>query len=242
MTTLRLVKAIAQAGVASRRGAGDLVKAGLVTVNGAVVTNPALAVDPAVDHVKVRGKHLPPVAAPVYVMLNKPVGYVTTRSDPEDRPTVMDLVRSVKAPVFPVGRLDMDTEGLLLLTNDGDLAQRLVHPRFGVRKVYRAKVKGSVAPATIEKLRHGFVLDDGPATPELVEVAARGTANTQVRIVVGEGRNRLIRRLLEAAGHPVAKLIRERFGPVELGDLKVGRFRYLTEIEISALRKGRPGV
>jgi pseudouridine synthase len=239
MTAVRLVKAIAQAGVASRRKAGELVKGGEVVVNGEVVTNPALQVDLAVDHVKVQGKRLARPAGSVYVMMNKPAGYVSTRSDPEGRPTVMALLEGrVTEPVFPVGRLDMDTEGLLLLTNDGDLAQRLTHPRYRVRKVYRAKVKGLVAPATVGKLRKGIVLDDGPAVPDYIEVASRGTANSQVRVIVREGRNRLVRRLMEAAGHPVVKLVRESFGPLDLGDLKLGRIRNLSEREIAALKKG----
>ena len=233
----RLVKAIAQSGVASRRKAGDLVKEGLVTVNGRVVTDPALQVDPAEDHIKVRGKRLPRAAGFAYLMLSKPPGVVTTRSDPEGRPTIFELLSRVKAPVNPVGRLDMDTEGLLLLTNDGGLSQKLTHPRYGIRKVYRAKVKGRFAAAQLRGLRAGVELDDGPAVPDRVEVVSRGKANCQVRITVSEGRNRLVRRMLEAAGHPVLKLVRERFGPLDLGDLARGRFRYLDEREVALLRK-----
>ena len=235
--TERLVKVIARSGEASRRKAGELVKAGEVTINGKVTDNPGLAVDPEKDHVKVRGKLITPLPPVVYVLLHKPAGYICTRSDPQGRPTVMDLLKRVKAPVFPVGRLDRETEGLLLLTNDGDIAQRLLHPRYRARRVYHVQVKGAISHEALRSLRKGVTLRDGPAKPDVVNVVGHGDGFTRLRIIVTEGRNRLVRRMLDAVGHPVERLVRERFGPIDLGGLQRGKIRYLNEAEIAALRK-----
>lgn len=232
----RLVKAIAHSGVASRRKAGDLVKEGRVTVNGQLVTNPAQEVDPFQDHIKVDKKLLTQPSGYVYLILNKLPGYVTTLSDPENRPTVMDLVRT-KLPVFPVGRLDMDSEGLLLFTNDGDLAQHMSHPKYGIRKVYRVKVKGQVRRPTLEKLRAGIKLKEGVVVCQKAEVVSRGDANCQLHLIVSEGYPRMVRRMMEQTGHPVIRLVRERFGPLQLEDLKPGKFRFCKENEVAKLKK-----
>jgi len=175
-------------------------------------------------------------------MLNKPVGYVTTLSDPHAEQTVMDLLRGCRERVYPVGRLDRNTTGLLLLTNDGDLAYRLSHPRFGVEKVYRAEVKGQLDPKSVEKLRNGVLLEDGMTAPARVRTEAGRGGVGIVELTLHEGRKRQARRMLEAVGHAVLRLERVRYGPLDLGSLRPGEWRRLTENEARALRKvGEPG-
>lgn len=232
----RLNKFLAGAGVASRRGADELIRAGRVTVNGAVVEELGTRVDPEADAVKVDGRRVMARSGPpVYILLNKPRGVMTTLEDPEGRPTVRGLLRGSWPRVYPVGRLDFNTEGLLLLTNDGELARLLMHPSSGVPKVYLAKVRGAPDEAALRRLAEGIPLDGRRTAPATARITRPG-ANAWLEISVTEGRNRLVRRLLEAIGHPVVKLRRVRYGPISLGDLPPGRHRTLTQDEVERLR------
>jgi 23S rRNA pseudouridine2605 synthase len=227
---------IAAAGVASRRVAEELIVAGRVAVNSKITTVLGTRVDPATDRIEVDGKRIATDPGKVYVLLNKPEGYITTTSDERGRPTVLDLVRT-KVRVYPVGRLDADTQGVLLLTNDGELAHRLAHPRYGLHRSYRAEVRGTVGPEAIERLLRGVVLDDGPAKALKARVAAVGRGSSHLEVVMGEGRKREVRRMLEAVGHPVVRLVRRAFGPIKLGDLRTGASRALTPEEVGTLQK-----
>jgi 23S rRNA pseudouridine2605 synthase len=240
---MRLQKFLARAGAASRRGSEDLMTANRVTVNGVVVTELGSKVDPLVDEVAVDGKIVRLADGCSYFALNKPRGYMTTMSDPEGRPTVADLFpKDAPAGLFPVGRLDFDTEGLLLLTTDGDLAQVLLHPRHHVTKVYLATVQGVPSGATLAQLRMGVELDDGMTAPAgAVLVSKTGEASREagravVELRIREGRKRQVRRMLGAVGHPVMRLARVSFGPVALGDLAPGGVRPLTDDEVAALK------
>jgi pseudouridine synthase len=235
MPRLRLNKILAQAGLTSRRGGDRLIAEGRVAVNGAVTREPATLVDRDVDVVAVDGQPLPRTERPRYLLLHKPRGYVTTLRDPAGRPVVTDLV-DVAERVYPVGRLDWDVEGVLLLTNDGDLTHRLLHPRYELPRVYEAEVAGVVAPAAVARWQRGIVLDDGPAVPRAVEVLDRRTATSLVRLTFAEGRKHEVKRYCEALGHPVRRLRRIAFGPIRLGTLPPGAVRALTPREVSALR------
>jgi len=235
----RLQKIIAAAGVASRRKAEELISAGHVQVNGQVVTELGSKADPESDHVRVNGKLLQGAQRHVYLLLNKPKGYVTTMSDPEKRPTVMDLIRGVKGRVYPVGRLDYASEGLLLLTNDGRLAHQLMKAASHVAKTYVVKVAGTPKEEAIAKLRAGVSIatDDGKRVrtgPAGVRIVKEGT-NPWYEITLIEGRNRQIRRMFEAIGHHVEKIKRVRYGPLAL-DVPPGKFRLLTLREVERLK------
>ncbi len=233
---MRVQKFLARAGVASRRGSEDLITAGRVAVNGVVVSGLGAKVDPAADVVTVDGREVRLADAPVYLALNKPVGVVTTMSDPQGRATVASLVPVAEHPgLFPVGRLDQDTTGLLLFTTDGELSHRLLHPRWKVEKAYRAIVDGRLERREADALRGGIELDDGPTQPARVEILRVGRTS-EVEIAIREGRKRQVRRMFSALGHPVLELDRIRFGPVELGDLSSGSVRELSADEIRALR------
>jgi len=232
---IRLQKLLAQSGVASRRRCEELMLAGVVTVDGEVVTRLGTKVDPRTAVVRVEGKRLPPISAHVYLALNKPRGVVSTMSDPEGRRTLSDLVADRPERLFHVGRLDTDTAGLIILTNDGDFAQRLAHPSYEVDKTYVAEVTGEVTKATLRTLEHGVTLDDGPVTVSRTRIVQHGTGKTIVELVIHEGRNRIVRRLLEHVGHPVTRLTRTRIGPVKLGQLKSGELRDLTLDELGEL-------
>src|SRR5213592_3208126 len=221
MAKLRLNKILAQAGLTSRRGADRLILEGRVAVNGDVVREAGTVADPARDHLTVDGRGLPAAVTKEYVLLNKPRGYLTARSDPDGRPVVTDLVRS-HARLFPVGRLDVDVEGLLVLTNDGALTHRLLHPRYGLPRVYEAEVAGRVAPGALSRWRHGAVLDDGPAKPLAVELVRAGVDGSRLRLTFAEGRKHEVKRYCEALGHPVVRLRRVAFGPVALRALAPG--------------------
>ncbi len=233
---IRLVVFLARAGIASRRKAGDLVKEGRVRINGTVVTEPGVAVDPERDHVRVDDKLVRGIAPHVYVMLHKPAGYVTTRSDPEQRPTVFDLLEGVKARVEAVGRLDYDTEGLLLFTNDGTVANKLMRPETHIPRVYDALVKGRVEPSALAGLREGVVVEGRKTKPAIVRVLKNPGPNDRLVITVHEGRYHLVKLMCEAVNHPVRKLRRVEFGPLVLGDLARGQYRFLRDDEVAALR------
>jgi pseudouridine synthase len=236
MPKLRLNKILAQAGLSSRRGADRLIAEGHVSVNGVVIRDLATLADPDVDIVALRGTPLPRAERKHYRLLHKPSGYVTTVSDPRGRPTVADLVRDVDARLYPVGRLDWDVEGVLLMTNDGDLTHRLLHPRYGLPRVYEAEVRGTVRSADLPRWRRGVTLDDGPAAPAEVELVHAGGVATVLRLTFTEGRKHEVKRYCEALGHPVGRLRRVAFGPVTLGELPRGAHRALTPRELGALR------
>jgi 23S rRNA pseudouridine2605 synthase len=236
---IRLQKLLAQSGVASRRKCEQIMLDGLVEVDGEIVTRLGTKVDPRTAVIRVNGKRLPPVSPNVYVVLNKPRGVVSTMADPEGRPTLQHLVADRAERLFHVGRLDTDTAGLILLTNDGDFAQRMAHPSYEVDKTYVAEVEGKVTKATLQRLLDGVTLEDGPVTvsrAKLVEVG-RGNAKGRsiVELVIHEGRNRIVRRLLEHVGHPVRRLTRTQFGPVDLTGLRTGELRDLTTDELGEL-------
>ncbi|NLW08293.1 MAG: rRNA pseudouridine synthase [Firmicutes bacterium] len=234
---VRLAKYLAQSGVASRRKAEELISAGLVQVNGETVRELGRKVDPDRDRVTVEGQEVAPAQEPVYLLLHKPAGYVTTVRDPWGRPTVMDLVpgKYGRFRLFPAGRLDQDTTGLLLLTNDGAVAQALTHPRYRVPKVYEALVRGVPQDRALRRLRRGIRLEDGFTLPAKVDILRVEAGNATLRITVYEGRKRLIRRMCRAAGHPVLALKRVAMGPLVLGDLPAGKIRALKAAEVKKL-------
>jgi 23S rRNA pseudouridine2605 synthase len=231
----RLQKVLARVGLGSRRACEELIAEGLVTVNGEVAVL-GRRVDPATDRIEVDGVPVSVQPGLVHYLLNKPRGVVTTAADPQGRPTVVSLVPP-EPRVFPVGRLDQDTEGLLLLTNDGDLAHRLTHPSFGVEKEYLAEVEGSPSRAALRRLREGVELDDGPAAPAQVATVA----DNLLRITIHEGRNRQVRRMCEAIGHPVVRLVRTRIGPIAERRLEPGAWRPLDPEEVVALERAAAG-
>jgi pseudouridine synthase len=235
MATERLQKILSQAGVASRRASEQLMIEGRVTVNGVTVRELGTKADPATDDIRVDGRRIKLAARHRYILLNKPRGYVTTRSDPQRRPTVLNLLRGVREYVYPVGRLDFESEGLLLLTNDGDLAARLTHPRHEVARVYEARVLGEPDAHDLERLAKGVTIDDRRTMPADVKPLARGV----LRITIREGRNRQVRKMCEAIGHPVAALKRVAFGPISDSTLKPGQWRELTEAEVRLLERER---
>lgn len=234
---VRLQKLIAGSGLASRRKAEEMIVNGLVTVNGVVVTELGTKVDPDRDHVKIQGRHLKPPQPYVYLMLNKPKHVMSTLHDPGGRTTIKTLLHGVSVRVFPVGRLDFDSEGLMLLTNHGDLAQALLHPRYHVPKTYLIKVKGVLTDDEIRTLERGVKLDDGVTGPAAVKKVRKAEQNSWVEITIHEGRKHQVKRMLEAVRHQVLKLIRVRMGPLRLGDLGPGEFRFLTDREANALRE-----
>jgi pseudouridine synthase len=242
---IRLQKVLSQAGVASRRAAEKLIAEGRVTVNGHTIHEMGVKADPATDDIRVDGRRIRAAERLRYILLNKPKGYVTTRSDPQRRRTVMDLLSGVREYVYPVGRLDYDSEGLLLLTNDGDLAARLTHPRHGVERTYEARVAGTPDEEALTRLRKGIPLDGHrtqPATVVLVPPRRRDE-DAILLMTIREGRNRQVRRMCEAVGHPVQTLKRTRVGPIADRRLKPGDWRELKDAEIAALKKAaaRPG-
>jgi pseudouridine synthase len=233
----RIQKILAKAGIASRREAERMVIEGRVMVNGKTVDILGLKADPSKDHIKIDGKRLKSFEPRVTLLLNKPRGYLSTVKDPEGRPTVMDLLKRRKWRIYPVGRLDFDAEGLLLLTNDGDIAQLLSHPRFSIPRTYWVKVKGAPDEQRLIQLKRGVKLEDGKASVVSYAILRQGEKNSWVQVVVTEGRNRLVKRMFSAIGHPVLKLKRVGFGPIRLGNLPIGQFRSLTPAEAEGLKK-----
>ena len=230
----RLQKLISRAGIASRREAEKIILAGRVTVDGKVTTELGAKADPAQNKIRVDGKILNFDAEKIYLLLNKPRGYVSTAKDERGRPTVLDLVKEIPARVYPVGRLDLNSEGLLLLTNDGELTNALIHPSFKV--TYRVKVTGAVTEENLDKLRAGIELEDGLTAPAEI---SRLSADT-VEITIHEGRNRQVRRMFAAVGCDVKRLRRIKFAGLTLEGVGVGKFRRLTAAEIDALKKNIP--
>jgi len=233
--SIRLHKLLAQSGIASRRKSEELMLAGRVTVDGEVVTRLGTTVDARHAVIRVDGARLPPRSDQVYVAANKPVGTVSTMSDPQGRPTLADLVASRPERLFHVGRLDTDTDGLILLTNHGDLAHRLAHPSYAVDKTYVAQVAGAMRTASLRRLESGIELEDGPAAADTIRVRDTHGGRTLVELTIHEGRNRIVRRMLDAVGHPVQRLTRIGFGSVRLGSMRPGETRDLTRDELGAL-------
>ncbi len=232
----RLQKIISAAGITSRRAAEELILNGRVAVNGSVVTELGSKADPASDRITVDGTPLVITAQKLYILLNKPVGYMTTLDDPEGRALVTDLLQEIKERVYPVGRLDYNTEGLLLLTNDGDWANRLMHPRHEIEKEYHVRVRGKVHNSQLAQLTNGVELDGRKTAPATVRLIKDGEQNDWLSITIHEGRNRQIRRMCEAVSLLVVRLRRVRYGTVALGALKPGEFRHLSQSEVNALR------
>jgi 23S rRNA pseudouridine2605 synthase len=247
----RLQKILSQAGVASRRAAEKLIAEGRVSVNGKTVLEMGTKADIASDDIRVDGRRVKGVERHRYILLYKPRGFVTTRSDPERRPKVMDLLGDVREYVYPVGRLDYDTEGLLLLTNDGDLAAKLTHPRHGVERTYEAHVAGIPDAEALERLRTGIPLDGHRTLPARAALLTKRSSNPAraglserksagegiVLLTIREGRNRQVRRMLEAVGHPVRKLRRTKIGPIGDKDIKAGEWRDLSPKEVAMLQR-----
>jgi len=233
----RLQKVMAHAGVGSRRACEQMIIDGLVSVNGKIVTQLGIKVDPNKDVIKVNNRVIQGKEPLVYYLLHKPKGFITSVSDERGRKTVMELLPEVKQRIYPVGRLDYDSEGLLLLTNDGRLANRLIHPRYQIRKYYLVKVEGQLSSATLEQLRTGVELEDGLTSPAIVQIISSDGKESLLKIGIHEGRKRQIRRMCAAVGHPVKRLIRVQMGPIKLGKLEPGKYRQLTEQEVGKLRQ-----
>ena len=236
---IRLQKLLAQSGVASRRKCEEIMLDGRVEVDGEIVTRLGTKVDPRVAVIRVDGRRLPPISPNVYLVLNKPRGVVSTMSDPEGRPTLTDYVADRPERLFHVGRLDTDTSGLILLTNDGEFAHRMAHPSYEVDKTYVAEVDGEVTKETLQRLLGGVTLEDGPVTVSQARLVSAGQGNAKgrsiVELVIHEGRNRIVRRLLDHVGHPVRRLTRTAIGSVQLAGLRDGTLRALSTDELGGL-------
>ncbi len=236
----RLQKIISAAGLASRREAERLILGGRVTVNGVEPKKLGQKADPERDEIRLDGKLVNVVLGPLYVLVHKPEGFVTTTKDPEGRPTVMDLVKRIKQRVYPVGRLDYATSGLLLITSDGEMTKFLTHPSSNIKKTYMVKVKGKLSREKIDELRKGPKIGGNPLKPSLVKFvkpSKGGGRHSWFEMTITEGRTRQIRKMCEAVGHPVMKLKRVSVGPLKLGPLPVGDFRFLSEKEVADLKK-----
>ena len=238
---VRLQKVLAQAGLGSRRACELLIDEGRVSVDGKVIREQGVRVDPDSAVIRVDGERVSTRAGLVYVLFNKPRGVVSTMSDPEGRPCIGDFVADRTDRLFHVGRLDTDTEGLLLLTNDGELTQRLTHPSYGIPKTYMADVPGPIGRGLGAKLRKGVELDDGPVKADGFKLLSMANGRAMVEVVVHEGRKHLVRRMLAEVGHPVSRLVRTQIGPLTTGNLAPGRYRHLTSHEVSALYTASEG-
>jgi 23S rRNA pseudouridine2605 synthase len=233
----RLQKLLARAGLGSRRSCEEIIRGGRVTVNGSTVRELGAKASPT-DDIRVDGRRIKLPDEHTYLVLNKPPGYVTTRDDPQGRATVMDLIpAALRDRVYPVGRLDQDSTGLLLLTDDGDLTQRLLHPKHHIPKEYLADVEGVPSETKLRRLRSGIELEDGKTQPAEVMAVAQGGGESRLRIIISEGRNRQVRRMCEKIGHPVRRLKRVAVGPIRLGELSLGEMRRLSRGQLQALRE-----
>ena len=232
----RLQKILAKMGIASRRGAEEIILEGRVTINGKVASL-GMKADLSKDHIKLDGKLLTKPEPKVYLMINKPKGVITTLAEEEERPTIKDYLRNIRYRVFPVGRLDFDSEGLLLLTNDGDFAHSILHPSKKIPKTYHVKIKGIIEDEKIEKLRRGIRLKDGVTAPAKVKKLRKAEENCWIEITIYEGKKRQVRRMCEQAGHPVLKLKRIKINGIDIGNLRTGELRYLTPDEVKKIKK-----
>jgi 23S rRNA pseudouridine2605 synthase len=233
--TVRLQKYLAGCGIASRRKAEEMISQGRITVDGEVITAMGAQIDPATQEIRLDGKLVTPHDDLLYILLNKPQGYVTTLSDPQGRPIVTSLLHGIKARLFPVGRLDLDTEGALILTNDGELAQKIQHPSHEVTKTYEAQVLGRPAEKMLQKLEHGILLEEKKTAPAKLTVIARQSGTTSIRITIHEGRKRQVRKMFQAIGHPVIHLKRIAYGHLLLQGLKIGKYRFLTPEDLKKI-------
>ena len=233
---MRLNKFLAEAGIASRRGSDEIIRAGRVTVNGNKPEEMGVLVDPESDEVKIDGRLVTLRRHSVYCMLNKPVGYLTTVTDPHGRKTVMELLKDIPERIYPVGRLDFDTDGLLLITNDGSLSNTLTHPRYQIEKEYRVEVRGNPTPNQLNVLESGILLDGRLTSPAKINIDSVSSRKTSLLVTVKEGRKRQIRLMFRHIGFEVNGLTRLRIGPIHLGSLKGSCWRYLTETEVKKLR------
>ena len=238
MEEMRLQKYIAQCGIASRRAAEQLIADGKVSVNGKTVTEMGIKVS-SKDSVTVNGTQIKPEKRKYYILMNKPAGVLSSAKDDRGRECVVDLIEGVNARLYPVGRLDYDTTGLILLTNDGEFMQRVTHPSFEIWKTYQAVVKGVPNESDVKRFSEGIVLDDGKTLPAVLDVVGYKGNNAIVEVSIREGRNRQVRRMLERIGHPVNSLTRISFGTLELGDLKPGKWRFVSQEEIERLTEER---
>ena len=237
---MRLEKFLSESGIASRRDAKQYISAGRVTVNGERVLIPGTPIAPQQDEITFDGKPIRGKPKPIYLMLNKPAGYVTTVRDERGRPTVMALVSDISERIYPVGRLDLDTEGLLLMTNDGDFAHRILHPSHEIQKTYIAWVEGQPKRREIQRLREGIEIEEGLITTAQVNQIGKKEGQTQFRVVIHEGKKRQIRRMFHAVGHDALHLKRVGIGSVSLGRLSIGKYRLLTLTEIKSLDRDVP--
>ncbi len=233
---MRLQKYMAKCGVASRRKSEEMISQGLVKVNGKIIIEPGFKVEPDIDRVMVEDKLIRLETNKVYIMLNKPVGYVTTLKDEKNRRVVTDLIEEVSERIYPVGRLDIDTTGLLILTNDGDLTQKLTHPSNKVIKRYIAVVEGLPNRGELERFRKGLIIDGRRTAPASVKIAKNYETDSILDIKIHEGRNRQIKKMCEAINHPVKKLKRVAIGEIEMGGLPIGNWRYLEQEELDYLK------
>jgi pseudouridine synthase len=233
--TVRLQKYLAGCGIASRRKAEEMISQGRITVDGEVITAMGAQIDPAIQEIRLDGKLVTPHDDRLYILLNKPQGYVTTLSDPQGRPIVTSLLHGIKARLFPVGRLDLDTEGALILTNDGELAQKIQHPSHEVTKTYEAQVLGRPAEKMLQKLEHGILLEEKKTAPAKLTVIARQSGTTSIRITIHEGRKRQVRKMFQAIGHPVIHLKRIAYGHLFLQGLEIGKYRFLTPEDLKKI-------
>ncbi|MDW7674523.1 MAG: pseudouridine synthase [Bacillota bacterium] len=229
-------KFLANAGIASRRKAEQLILEGKVIVNGVITTELGTKINPAKDVVKVKGQPVKAAEQKVYYMLNKPSGYITTVKDQFNRPSVMTILADIHERIYPIGRLDYETEGLLLLTNDGDLAYKLTHPSKKVDKTYQVLIDGEITDLSLDKLRKGVALDDGVTAPAQASVLKKWPHQTLLELIIHEGKNRQVRRMLDAVGHKVKYLKRVKIGPIALKNLAVGQYRALSQREITILQ------
>lgn len=228
----RINKILSSAGLASRRGADDLILSGRVRVNDRVLLKPGAIVEWGKDRIFLDDREIPAPKSRLYLMLNKPFGTISALHDPQGRPIVTDLLKDVEDRVYPVGRLDFDTLGLLLLTNDGEWAHRMMHPSYKVARTYKVAISGEIQASTLERLRSGFDLEDGFSGPTRVTLLRKTPDRSILRITIHMGRSRIVRRMMAEVGHEVVQLIRIGFGPIALGGLKVGAYRHLTEAEL----------
>ncbi|WP_066640006.1 pseudouridine synthase [Desulfolucanica intricata] len=233
----RLQKVMAQAGIASRRRCEELIAEGAVRVNGRLVTQPGTKVNAMQDRIQVHGKTINQTKKKIYILMYKPRGYVTTLHDPQNRKTIADLLNNIKERVYPVGRLDYDSEGLLLVTNDGELTHALTHPSHEVKKTYLVTVSGVPSKEALEQMAGGLDLEDGPTSPAQVELVDVLQDRSLLEITIHEGRNRQVRRMFEKIGHPVLRLKRIKLGPLNLKGIRPGRYRFLNNKEIRELKK-----